>query len=205
MRPLHNLAVYCGSNYGETPDYCQHAKQLGAVLAQQHIHLVYGGGIRGLMGVIANSVLENGGTATGVITHFLINKEHAHPHLNRLITTDTMPERKSKMIELADGFIAMAGGIGTYEELFEVISLLQLRQSRKPIGLLNVNGFFDPFIAMLRHTAEQGFMPMADLELLCVSDNAADLVAQMRTIQFVEAPKWVVPQWAKEMGYGAPQ
>ena len=109
------------------------------------------------------------------------------------------------MIELADGFIAMAGGIGTYEELFEVISLLQLRQSRKPIGLLNVNGFFDPFIAMLRHTAEQGFMPMADLELLCVSDNAADLVAQMRTIQFVEAPKWVVPQWAKEMGYGAPQ
>ena len=104
MHSLHNIAVYCGSNYGTIPDYCQHAKQLGAVLAQQQIHLVYGGGIRGLMGVIADSVLENGGTATGVITHFLINKEHAHPRLNRLITTDTMPERKSKMIELADGY-----------------------------------------------------------------------------------------------------
>ncbi|WFF37817.1 TIGR00730 family Rossman fold protein [Moraxella nasibovis] len=195
MKTLNNIAVYCGSNFGNTPDYYHAAKLMGQTLATQHIRLIYGGGNVGLMGTIADSVLAHGGEVTGVIPTFLKQKEVAHTALNELIETADMATRKYKMIELADGFIAMAGGIGTLEELYEVLSLLQLRQHDKPVGILNTHGFFDPFLASLQKYADEGFMPQANLDLICVSDDPADLLERMRHFEFVDAQKWVRPAW----------
>lgn len=199
MNELKRIAVYCGSNFGEIPDYYHQAQNLGKAMAQQQIELVYGGGKIGLMGAIAESILSNNGTAIGVMPTFLAEKEIAHTGLTELIETPDMVTRKAKMIEMADGFIAMAGGVGTYEELFEVFSMLQLQRHHKPIGLLNVKGFFDPLIAMLKNTAEQGFMPMANLELLCVSDDGERLLEKMRAFEFVDTPKWTKPKWAEAL------
>ncbi|ETD67273.1 lysine decarboxylase [Pelistega indica] len=202
MNNLKNITVYCGSNFGEIPDYYEEAKRLGELMAKEAIQLVYGGGKIGLMGALANSVLQHNGTAIGIMPTFLKNKEMAHTGLTELIETPTMSIRKDKMMEMADGFIAMAGGIGTYEELFEVFSALQLKQHTKPVGLLNVKGFFDPLLTMLESTAKQGFMPLANMNLLCVADNAGELIEKMRNFQFVDVPKWVTPKWVEEMRKG---
>lgn len=202
MNPLNHIVVYCGSNLGESPDYQQAAQNMGQALAQGGHGLVYGGGRIGLMGTVADAVLAHGGKAIGVIPSFLIAKEMAHPKLTKMIETADMASRKQQMIALGDGFIALPGGIGTYEELFEVLSLLQLRQHNKPIGLLNINGFFDPLIAMLRHTAEQGFMPMANIKMLCVSDEPQALLAQMAAYVHEDSPKWQQPSWQKKANHG---
>lgn len=198
MNILKNITVYCGSNFGNTPKYYEAAKLMGKTLADNGIQLVYGGGNVGLMGTIADSVLENGGTVTGVIPTFLKQKEVAHLGLTTLIEIADMATRKYKMIELADGFIAMAGGIGTLEELYEVLSLLQLKQHAKPIGVLNTNGFFDPFLTTLQRCADEGFMPQQNLSLLCVSDDPVKLLEQMAKFEFQDSPKWVRPSWQDE-------
>lgn len=198
MNQMNKVVVYCGSNFGDVPDYYHAAKLLGQTLAKQGSSLVYGGGKVGLMGAIADSILASGGQAIGVIPSFLKDKEVAHLGLNELIVTPDMASRKNKMIELGDAFIALAGGIGTYEELFEVVSLAQLRQHAKPIGVLNTNGFFDPLITMLKHTAQAGFMPPANVDLLCVSDDVDELLHLMANYQFVETQKWVKPDWMDE-------
>lgn len=192
---IKQLTVYCGSNFGETPAYHQAATQLGKYLADHQITLVYGGGKVGLMGTIADSVLTHDGQAIGVIPQFLADKEVAHTGLNELIITPDMATRKLKLIELADAFIALPGGIGTYEELFEVLSLAQLRQHAKPIGVLNIERFFDPLLTMLAQTAQAGFMPSQNLDLLCVADNLGELFVKMQQYQFVESQKWVKPSW----------
>lgn len=198
MNAINSITVYCGSNFGSCKDYYQAAICLGAKLAERQITLVYGGGNVGLMGAIADSVLDNQGKVIGVIPSFLKQKEVAHLGIHQLIETQDMSQRRLKMIELADAFIALPGGIGTYEELFEVLSLAQLRQHKKPIGVLNVSKFFDPLLHMLQETAESGFMPIENLNLLCVSDDIDQLLEKMVNYQFIEAQKWVKPDWLEQ-------
>lgn len=150
------------------------------------------------MGAAADAVLAHGGKVSGVIPAFLAEKEMAHGGLTELVQTADMAARKSKMIALADAFVALAGGIGTFEELFEVLSLSQLRQHQKPVGLLNTAGFYTPLLALLRHTAAEGFMPAANLGLLCVADTPAALLEKMAAWQSQEAQnaqKWTQPAW----------
>lgn len=196
---INNITVYCGSNVGSIPDYYHHAQKLGKLLAINHIHLIYGGGNIGLMGTIADSVLAHGGQVTGVIPTFLKEKEVAHLGLTNLIETTDMTIRKAKLIELADAFIVMAGGLGTYEELFEVLSMNQLKLIAKPIGLLNIAGFFDPLLAMLAQTAERGFMPKENLNLVVVSDDCEELLEKIKNFEYKDAPKWVKPLWLDEL------
>lgn len=195
MNEMNRVVVYCGSNFGDVPAYYHAAKSLGQALAARNASLVYGGGKVGLMGAIADSVLAADGEVIGVIPSFLKDKEVAHMGLDELIVTPDMASRKNKMIELGDAFIALAGGLGTYEELFEVVSLAQLRLHAKPIGVLNTNGFFDPLIDLLKHTAQAGFMPPANVDLICVSDDVDELLDHMANYQFVETQKWVKPDW----------
>ncbi|WP_367429915.1 TIGR00730 family Rossman fold protein [Snodgrassella alvi] len=195
---MKNIVVYCGSNLGQNKAYFDAAQQLGKEMAQQGYRLVYGGGNIGLMGTIASSVLDHGGEAIGVIPGFLKNLEGAHPGLSELYETSNMTERKNKMIELADAFIAMPGGLGTYEELFEVLSQAQLKLHPHPVGILNVAGFFDPLIQMLQNTVTAGFMPPENMDLLCKATTPAALLDQLRHWQPRDAVKWVTPQWAQQ-------
>ncbi|MGL4386353.1 MAG: TIGR00730 family Rossman fold protein [Snodgrassella alvi] len=195
---MKNIVVYCGSNLGQNKAYFDAAQQLGKEMAQQGYRLVYGGGNIGLMGTIASSVLDHGGEAIGVIPSFLKNLEGAHQGLSELYETSNMTERKNKMIELADAFIAMPGGLGTYEELFEVLSQAQLKLHPHPVGILNVAGFFDPLIQMLQNTVTAGFMPPENMDLLCKATTPAALLNQLRHWQPRDAVKWVTPQWAQQ-------
>lgn len=195
---MKNIVVYCGSNLGQNKAYFDAAQQLGKEMAQQGYRLVYGGGNIGLMGTIASSVLDHGGEAIGVIPSFLKNLEGAHQGLSELYETSNMTERKNKMIELADAFIAMPGGLGTYEELFEVLSQAQLKLHAHPVGILNVAGFFDPLIQMLQNTVAAGFMPPENMDLLCKATTPAALLDQLRHWQPHDAVKWVTPQWAQQ-------
>ncbi len=195
---MKNIVVYCGSNLGANKAFFDAARHLGKVIAQQGSRLVYGGGNIGLMGTIATAVLENGGEVIGVIPTFLKNQEGAHLGLTELYETANMTERKNKMIELANAFIAMPGGLGTYEELFEVLSQAQLKLHPHPIGILNVAGFFDPLLQMLQNTADAGFMPQQNMELVCVDNDAENLLNQMRHWQPQHAQKWITPEWAQQ-------
>ena len=195
MNKLTNIVVYCGSNWGENPAFFTAAQALGQTLANKGHTLVYGGGNVGLMGAVADAVLAHGGKVIGVIPTFLKQKEVAHLGLTELIETADMTSRKNTMIALASGFIALPGGLGTYEELFEVLSQAQLRLHPHPVGVLNVAGFFDPLLALLRDTVRHGFMPAANLSLLCVADSAPALLAKMAAWQAQDAVKWVQPSW----------
>ncbi len=195
MNKLNNIVVYCGSNWGENPAFFAAAQALGRTLANNGHTLVYGGGNVGLMGAVADAVLAHGGKVVGVIPTFLKQKEVAHLGLTELIETADMTSRKNTMIALASGFIALPGGLGTYEELFEVLSQAQLRLHPHPVGVLNVAGFFDPLLALLRDTVRHGFMPAANLSLLCVADSAPALLAKMAAWQAQDAVKWVQPSW----------
>ncbi len=198
MTKINKVAVYCGSNLGESPAYLAAAKALGQALVDQEIELVYGGGAIGLMGAIADAVLEAGGQVTGVIPTFLMDKEVGHKGLSQLIETPDMTSRKSKMIELADAFIAMPGGLGTFEELFEVMSMSQLRLHSKPVGFLDINGFYQPLITVLDTAIEAGFMPASNRSLYSVADNGAQLIAAMQNYAPVHSVKWQKPSWQEE-------
>ncbi|SAY51313.1 LOG family protein [Neisseria weaveri] len=192
---MKNIAVYCGSNLGNTRAYFEAAQDLGGVLAERGSRLVYGGGKIGLMGTVADAVLAGGGEVVGVIPTFLREKEVAHRGLTELVEMPDMSSRRNKMIELADAFIAMPGGLGTYEELFEVLSSAQLRLHSKPVGILNIGGFFDPLLAMMKQTVEAGFMPSENLNLLCEADEPRALLERMAAYRFIDAPKWNKPAW----------
>ena len=198
MNKMNHIVVYCGSNLGNKPAYFEAAQAMGKAIAERGSTLVYGGGKIGLMGTVADAALAEGGHVIGVIPTFLREKEVAHLGLSQLIETADMTERKNKMIELADAFIALPGGLGTYEELFEVVSQAQLRLHAKPVGVLNIGGFFDGLLAMMQQTADEGFMPQANMSLLCVADHPADLLQKMADYRFVEAAKWVAPAWQSE-------
>ncbi|MCY0387729.1 TIGR00730 family Rossman fold protein [Robbsia sp. Bb-Pol-6] len=184
------VCVYCGSAFGTRDTYREAATALGQALAAAGITLVYGGGRVGLMGRIADAVLAAGGRAIGVIPQLLVDREVAHTGLSELHVVADMHERKRMMADLCDGFIAMPGGAGTLEELFEVYTWAQLGYHNKPIGLLNVAGFYDPLLAMLRHTAQEGFLRESFVDLLVVENQVPALLAALRERKPVTIDKW---------------
>jgi len=176
---MKRICVYCGSHPGVRPVYATAATDLGKLLAGRQIELVYGGGGLGLMGIVANAVLAHGGHVIGVIPQALKTKEAVHPGLPDLRVVASMHERKALMAELADGFIALPGGFGTYEELCEVLTWSQLGFHHKPIGLLNTAGFYTPLLHFFDHAATEGFVRPANRQLVLVEDAAATLLDRL--------------------------
>ncbi len=183
---MKSLCVYCGSSYGAKPIYAEAARALAKEMVDRQIALVYGGGNVGLMGVIANEILRLGGKATGVIPQALMDKEVGHKELTHLHVVKDMHERKALMAELSDGFVAMPGGIGTLEELFEILTWSQLGFHQKPIGVLNVDGFYDGLIAFLQNQVAQGFVKDNQAALMMHETTAPSLL--MRLQNFVPQP-----------------
>ncbi len=177
---MKRICVYSGSNLGSRSEYKESAKLLGKILAENKIELVYGGSRIGLMGELANEVLRNGGKVIGVMPKGLFSGEMVHKDLTKLIEVENMHERKQTMAELSDGFIALPGGLGTFEELFEVLSWAQLGIHKKPIGILNISNFFDPLLHMINNTCTEGFMNVSNIKLISVSDTPLELIKQMK-------------------------
>jgi uncharacterized protein (TIGR00730 family) len=176
VKSLRHLCVFCGSNRGNNPAYEAAAQQLGAELASRGITLVYGGGNVGLMGILADATLHAGGKVIGVIPEALMAREVGHRGLTELHIVKTMHERKALMAELSDGFIALPGGIGTFEEFFEVLTWAQLGIHNKPCALLNVAGFFDPLLQMIEHTVAEGFLRPSHRSHMVVASEIAALI-----------------------------
>ena len=170
------ICVFCGTNEGSRPDYAAAARALGTLLAERDIELVYGGASVGIMGELADAVHENGGHVTGIIPQQLIKKEAAHTGIPDLIVVASMHQRKSQMADLADGFIALPGGIGTMEGFFEIITWGQLGIHRKPSGLLNVAGYFDSLVAFLDGAVTEGFLKQEHRELILIDTDPAKLL-----------------------------
>jgi uncharacterized protein (TIGR00730 family) len=171
----------------------EQALQLGTALAKKNLTLVYGGAKVGLMGAVADGALNAGGKAIGVLPHFLQQKELAHAGLTELILVDTMHERKTKMNELCDGVIALPGGFGTMEELFEMLTWGQLGLHRKPVGLLNTNGFYDDLISLARNMSEKGFLTAENRDMLLYSDNIDELLSKLENYEPPARSKWITP------------
>ena len=184
------ICVYCGSNSGGRPIYLEAARDLADVLVRHDFELVYGGADKGIMGVIADAVLEQGGKVHGVIPKLLCEKELAHQNLTELHVVASMHERKTMMAALSDGFIAMPGGYGTLEEIIEMITWGQLKFHEKPCGLLNVGGYFDHLLAYLNHATAEGFLRIENRKMLLCDDTAAGLVQQFEAYSAPKVEKW---------------
>lgn len=180
--PVPLVAVYCGSRMGVDPIYEQVARELGTALVEAGLGLVYGGASIGIMGAVADSVIDQDGVAVGVIPKFMLGKEVAHEGLARLHLTDTMHTRKAMMAEYASAFITLPGGFGTLEEIMEIATWRQLYQHEKPMIIFNVNGFYDRMLDHLKYTAEQGFMKAEDLSCLLVCDNVPQAIELLKPI-----------------------
>ncbi|PKG23996.1 LOG family protein [Niallia nealsonii] len=178
---MKRIAVFCGSSNGASPMYIEEAKSLGKEMAKREIELVYGGSCVGLMGAVADAVLENGGKAIGVLPDFLAEKEIAHKQLSELIVVKTMHERKAKMAELADGFITLPGGAGTMEEFFEIFTWGQLGLHQKPCGILNINNYYEPLIRLIHHMADAAFLQEKFRDMALVDATSAGLLNQFNT------------------------
>ncbi len=188
---MKSLCVYCGSNAGARPDYIQAAQQLGQLLAERQIRLVYGGASVGMMGAIANVVLNTGGQVTGVIPADLVNKEIAHKNLPDLRVVGSMHERKQLMADLSDGFIALPGGLGTFEEFLEVVTWAQLGFHHKPCGLLNVCNYYDKLLDFLDTAVQESLVRPEHRAIVLHSPNAPDLLEQMFAYHPPTVEKWL--------------
>ena len=191
MNKLEKICVFCGSSEGNDLAIIDAAEKLGEIFAERNITLVYGAAKIGVMGILAKSVLDSNGQVIGVIPNFLKKKEVVHLGLTELITTENMHERKLKMQEESDGFIALPGGMGTLEELFEIITWLQLGLHQKPIGLLNINGFYNDLIKMLETMVRKGFLSMDNYQLLLVDSDPRLLLKKMEEFKPLQLPKWL--------------
>lgn len=189
--PIQSICVFCGASPGANPVYRQAAEALGRLLAERGIRLIYGGGAVGLMGVVADAALSAGGEVIGIIPQGLERAEVGHRGLTRLEVVDTMHTRKARMAELADAFIALPGGLGTLEELFEVWTWGQLGYHAKPLGLLEVNGFYRKLGDFLDHLVSERFVRPAHRDMLQIADTPAALLEALRAWQPSVAPKWV--------------
>ncbi len=180
MSKINALCVYCGSSPGTDPAFVETARNFGKTLAENDIRLVYGGGSTGLMGALAEAVLKNGGDVTGIIPEFLTNRERPRRLAQELIVTHDMHERKAKMFERADGFVALPGGIGTLEELVEQLTWAQLGRHKKPILLANIKGYWDPLLSLIAHMRAQEFLPAAPRVDCLVADRVQDILPKLR-------------------------
>lgn len=190
-RSITSITVFCGSNFGNSDAFADGARRLGQALAEAGITLVYGGTTKGLMGVVADALIAAGGTTHGVITEKLHQRGHTHPDLHRSEIVPTLRSRKQRMAELADAFIAMPGGIGTVEEMMEVWSMNQLAEIDKPVGLLNIADFYQPFLAFIDHMVDCKFLPPEHRHSICVDPYPAALIEQLRYFVPTSIPKWL--------------
>lgn len=174
--PIHRLCVYCGSSPGHNPDYVKAARDLGQAMALAGVGLVYGGGSLGLMGETARAVIAHGGHVTGIIPEFLVSKERMQDGVHELIVTSTMHERKMAMFERSTGFVALPGGIGTLEELAEILTWAQLKQHARPVIICNVNGFWDSLLTLLQHMRQEVFIRTDTAVNFDVADGAGDVL-----------------------------
>ena len=188
---MKRVCVFAGSNKGIRPEYATAARELGRVLLEQGLGLVYGGGNVGLMGVLADTVMSGGGHAIGVMPEALVAKEVAHRGLSELRVVKSMHERKAMMAELSDGFVALPGGFGTLEEFFEVLTWAQLGMHRKPCALLNVQGYFDGMLTFIDHSAAERFARPEHCSMILVGDSAADLLGRMKSYAPPVVEKWI--------------
>lgn len=196
---LQSLCVFCGASAGNRDAYREAATALGSLIAGRGMELIYGGGNVGLMGVVANACLDAGGRVTGVIPASLVGREVAgepveHTGLTRLEIVDSMHARKARMAQLADGFIALPGGFGTFEELFEILTWAQLGFHRKPIGLLDVAGYFEPLRMLCDRAVNEGFLPPDNRELLLIASHPTALLGIMGAYQPPASTAWVKSQ-----------
>lgn len=180
---MKRICVYCGSRSGNTRAYAQKAMEIGALLAKNQIELVYGGGNIGIMKIVADAVLNNGGKVIGVIPRKLRDLELAHPGLTQCYTTESMHERKFLMSQLSDGFIALPGGWGTLEELSEAVTWAQLNYHTKPTGILNTKDYYTGLLQWLAHANKEGFISMEHTQLLIVEKDPVRLLTKMQTAQ----------------------
>jgi uncharacterized protein (TIGR00730 family) len=190
-RVIKAVAVFCGSNFGDSQIYARDARELGRVLANAGITLVYGGTTKGLMGTLADAALAAGGDVHGVTTESLHGRGQTHPGLTHHEIVPTLRARKERMVMLSDAFIALPGGIGTLEELMEVWSMNQLEEIDKPVGLLNTAGFFTPFLGLIDHMINTRFLPGAHRDSISVNEHASVLLDQLRLYRRGEVPKWL--------------
>lgn len=181
-RDLSTICVYCGSAPGLRESYVLAAREVGGLLAQKGIELVYGGGRAGLMGHVADGSLERGGRVTGIITQQLMDKELGHTGVQSLQIVESMHQRKMAMVRMAKGFIALPGGVGTLDELFEILAWAQLGLHTCPIGVLNVDGFFDPMLELMRHMEREHFLRVRPEDAMVVSADAPELLERMATV-----------------------
>lgn len=189
---MRRICVYCGSNRGAGSDYAAAAEALAEVLIGHDLELVYGGAAKGLMGVIADRVLDLGGTVHGVIPKMLEEKEIAHTGLSQLHVVSSMHERKSMMVALSDGFIALPGGFGTLEEIIEVLTWGQLQFHDKPCGVMNVRGYFDALLAFLDHANAEGFLRRENRQMLLSDPTPTGLIQQFEHYMAPRVEKWSV-------------
>jgi uncharacterized protein (TIGR00730 family) len=201
MSTIRTVCVYCGSSPGTDPAFMDAARRLGALMAADGVGLVYGGGARGLMGQLANSVIDHGGRVTGIIPEFLESKEHTLKRAQEVIITPNMHVRKQTMFDRADAFVALPGGIGTLEELVEQLTWAQLGQHKKPILILNINGFWDPLCALLDHMRRLAFIHTEMGVSLLVANEAEEVLPQLRAAAAVvtEAAKQGSPETVAKM------
>lgn len=188
---MKRVCIYCGSSIGNQPIYREMAEAMGGLLARRGIGLVYGGGNVGLMGVVADAALAAGGEVIGVIPHSLANREIAHAGVTDLRVVDSMHTRKALMAELSDAFIAMPGGVGTFEEFFEAVTWTQLGVHRKPCGLLNVGGFYAPLAAFIDQAVTEGFIKPIHRAMIVVDDDPERLLNSLATVELPDVPKWI--------------
>lgn len=188
---MKRICVFCGSSTGNRPSYREAAIDLAEFLSENKLGLVYGGAKVGLMKILADTMLEKNGEVIGVMPQLLINKEVAHDGLSHFVVVESMAERKASMLELSDAFVALPGGFGTLDELSEILTYNQLHITDKPMGLLNVDGYFDRLLDFIDHGVEAGFVRPEHRQNLIVSDSVSELVQRMKVYQPVDMGKWI--------------
>jgi hypothetical protein len=193
-RSIKSLAVFCGSNSGTGAEYLSAARSLARESVSRGINIVYGGASVGLMGALADEALAAGGTVTGVIPSFIRDRELAHKGLTELIVTETLYERKKIMADISDSFVALPGGFGTLDELFDIMTQIQLGRKFSPVGLLNVNGYYDSLLQFIDRTVSSSFVKDVHRDMVLSSESPAGLLDMMASAIPPRVQKWIVPE-----------
>ncbi len=188
---MKHLCIFCGSSKGNDPVYENSALELAEIIVNEGLTMVYGGGSIGIMGVLADKILSMNGKVIGVIPRFLYDLEVGHDNVTELIIVESMHERKQKMAEISDGFLALPGGFGTLEEMGEILTWIQLKLIRKPIGLLNINGFYDQFLDMLDNMVAAGFLKKNNRDILLSSKDPENIINTIKNAPVFEDTKWI--------------